>query len=274
MTAKAFRFAAQGTPQDGTQWLATARRAEELGYATLLMPDGLQLLSPLPALALAAGATTTLRVGTFVLASPLRAPRLAAWDAHSLAVLTGGRFELGIGTGRPEAAEESVRLLGQPQTTGAQRLALAEQTIDELRALDGERHTPVLMAVAGPKARAVAAAKADIVTLAIGAVTSRSEVARLVGEVRAAAGARADRLEFAQPIFVVGDEAPAWIGRLLQTDMATLVEHDSLLILRGSPRQMADELERRRDVLGISYLSVNAAFMEQFAPVIELLAGR
>jgi len=160
MTAKAFRFAAQGTPQDGTQWLATARRAEELGYATLLMPDGLQLLSPLPALALAAGATTTLRVGTFVLASPLRAPRLAAWDAHSLAVLTGGRFELGIGTGRPEAAEESVRLLGQPQTTGAQRLALAEQTIDELRALDGERHTPVLMAVAGPKARAVAAAKA------------------------------------------------------------------------------------------------------------------
>ena len=43
MTAKAFRFAAQGTPQDGTQWLATARRAEELGYATLLMPDGLPL---------------------------------------------------------------------------------------------------------------------------------------------------------------------------------------------------------------------------------------
>ena len=274
MTAKAFRFAAQGTPQDGTQWLVMARRAEELGYSTLLMPDGLQLLSPLPALALAAGATTTLRVGTFVLASPLRAPRLAAWDAHSLSVLTGGRFELGIGTGRPEAAEESVRLLGQPQTTGAQRLALAEQTIDELRALDGERHTPVLMAVGGPKARAVAAAKADIVTLAIGAVTSRSEVARLVGEVRAAAGDRADRLEFALPIFVVGDEAPAWIGRLLQTDMATLVEHDSLLILRGSPRQMADELERRRDVLGISYMSVNAAFMEQFAPVIELLAGR
>jgi alkanesulfonate monooxygenase SsuD/methylene tetrahydromethanopterin reductase-like flavin-dependent oxidoreductase (luciferase family) len=274
MTAKAFRFAAQGTPQDGTQWLATARRAEELGYSTLLMPDGLQLLSPLPALALAAGATTSLRVGTFVLASPLRAPRLAAWDAHSLSVLTDGRFELGIGTGRPEAAEESVRLLGQPQTTGARRLALAEQTIDELRALDGQRHTPVLMAVAGPKARAVAAAKADIVTLAIGPVTPREEVARLAGEVRAAAGDRAGHLEFALPIFVVGDEVPAWIGRFLQADMATLAAHDSLLILRGSPREMADELERRRDALGISYLSVNAAFMEQFSPVIELLAGR
>jgi alkanesulfonate monooxygenase SsuD/methylene tetrahydromethanopterin reductase-like flavin-dependent oxidoreductase (luciferase family) len=274
MTAKAFRFAAQGAPQDGALWLATARRAEELGYSTLLMPDGLQLLSPLPALALAAGATTSLRVGTFVLASPLRAPRLAAWDAHSLSVLTDGRFELGIGTGRPEAAEDSVRLLGQPQTTGAQRLALAEQTIDELRALDGQRHTPVLMAVSGPKARAVAAAKADIVTLAIGPMTPREEVARLAGEVRAAAGDRAGRLEFALPIFVVGDEVPAWIGRFLQADMATLVAHDSLLILRGSPREMADELERRRDALGISYLSVNAAFMEQFSPVIELLAGR
>lgn len=274
MTARAFRFAAQAAPQNGAQWLATARRAEELGYSTLLMPDGLQLLSPLPALALAAGATTTLRVGTFVLASPLRAPRLAAWDAHSLSVLTDGRFELGIGTGRPEVAKQSVRLLGQPETTGAQRLALAERTIDELRALDGERRTPVMMAVAGPRARAVAAAKANIVTLAIGPVTSREEVARLAAEVRATAGGRGDRLEFAMPIFVVGDEVPDWVGRFLQADMATLAEHDSLLILRGSPRQMAGEVERRRDTLGISYLSVNAAFMEQFAPVIELLAGR
>jgi alkanesulfonate monooxygenase SsuD/methylene tetrahydromethanopterin reductase-like flavin-dependent oxidoreductase (luciferase family) len=274
MTAKAFRFAAQATPQDGAQWQATARRAEELGYSALLMPDGLRLLSPLPALALAAGATTTLRVGTFVLASPLRAPRLAAWDAHSLSVLTDGRFELGIGTGRPQAAEEAVRLLGQPPTTGAQRLALAGQTIDELRALDGPRHTPVMMAVAGPKARAMAAAKADIVTLAAGAQTSREEVARLAGEVRAAAGDRAGDLEFAMPIFVVGDEAPAWITRFMQTDMATLIERDSLLILRGSPREMADELLRRRDAIGISYLSVNAAFMEQFSPVISLLAGR
>jgi alkanesulfonate monooxygenase SsuD/methylene tetrahydromethanopterin reductase-like flavin-dependent oxidoreductase (luciferase family) len=161
MTTGTFRFAAQAVPRDGASWLGTATRAEELGYSTLLMPDGMQLLSPLPALALAAGATTSLRVGTFVLASPLRAPRLAAWDAHTLSLLTGGRFELGIGTGRPEVEQESVRLLGQPPTTGARRLALVEQTIDELRLLDGERHTPVLMAVAGPRARAVAAAKAD-----------------------------------------------------------------------------------------------------------------
>jgi hypothetical protein len=56
--------------------------------------------------------------------------------------------------------------------------------------------------------------------------------------------------------------------------MATLIAHGSLVILLGSPRQMADELQRRRDGLGISYISVNAAFCEQFAPVIELLDGR
>jgi hypothetical protein len=32
--------------------------------------------------------------------------------------------------------------------------------------------------------------------------------------------------------------------------------------LRGSPAQMADELRRRRDTLGISYFSVNGTFIE------------
>jgi len=269
-----FRFAVQAVPEDGEQWLGTARRAEQRGYSALLMPDGMRLPSPVPALALAAGATTTLHVGAFVLASPLRPPRMAASEAHTLSLLTGGRYELGIGTGRPEVAGEAVELLGQPPTTAAQRLAQAEQTIDALRELDGERRTPVLMAAGGPRARAVAAAKADIVTLAFGATTSREQVAGLTADVRSAAGDRASGLEFMQPVFVIGDEAPPWIQRFLQADMATLIERDSLLILRGSPREMADELERRRERLGISYVSVNAAFIDQFAPVVDLLAGR
>jgi probable F420-dependent oxidoreductase len=274
MTTKRFRFAVQAVPNDREQWLATARRAENLGYSTLTMPDGMQLLSPLPALAVAAGATTSLRVGTFVLASPLRAPRLAAWDAHTLSVLTGGRFELGLGTGRPEVVEQSAELLGQRATSAAERLAQLEQTIDDLRMLDAGQHTPVLMAAGGPKARAVAAAKADILTLAAGPLATRDEVARLAGEIRQAAGDRADSIEFAMPLFAVGDEVPSWAKRFLQTDAATLAARDSLMILRGSVQEMADELRRRRDALRISYISVNAGFMDQLAPVVELLAGR
>jgi alkanesulfonate monooxygenase SsuD/methylene tetrahydromethanopterin reductase-like flavin-dependent oxidoreductase (luciferase family) len=129
------------------------------------------------------------------------------------------------------------------------------------------------MAAGGPKARALAAAKADIVTLAMGLFADREEVAGLVAEVRAAAGERGDDLEFAMPIFVVGDEAPPWVLRFMGADMATLIARDSLMILRGSPAEMADELQRRRDTLGISYFSVNGAFIEQFAPVTKLLAG-
>jgi alkanesulfonate monooxygenase SsuD/methylene tetrahydromethanopterin reductase-like flavin-dependent oxidoreductase (luciferase family) len=274
LMTKPFRFAVQATPSGTEQWLATARRAEELGFSSMLMPDGTQLLSPLPALAFAAGATSTLHIGTWVLASPLRPPRLAAWDAHTLSLLSGGRFELGIGTGRPEVVEQSVQLLGRPAPGSAERLALAAQTIDELRALDGERHTQVLMAASGPRARAMAAAKADIVTIATGPLASREEVGRLVADVRQAAGDRAGQIEFASPLFVVGDEVPAWMQRFLEADVAELVARDSLQILRGTPRQMADELQRRRDTVGTSYVSASAVFAEQLAPVVELLAGR
>jgi alkanesulfonate monooxygenase SsuD/methylene tetrahydromethanopterin reductase-like flavin-dependent oxidoreductase (luciferase family) len=94
------------TPQTAVEdiagnWQRQARRAEELGYSSVLMPDGMQLPSPIPTLAFAAAATAALRVATFVLASPLRPPALTAWEAHSMSVLTGGRFEFGIGTGHP-----------------------------------------------------------------------------------------------------------------------------------------------------------------------------
>jgi alkanesulfonate monooxygenase SsuD/methylene tetrahydromethanopterin reductase-like flavin-dependent oxidoreductase (luciferase family) len=84
VTSGRFRFGMVATPQAGAEeiagsWQEQARRAEDLGYFTLLMPDGLQLVSPMPALAFAAAATTVLRVGTFVLASPLRSAALTAW---------------------------------------------------------------------------------------------------------------------------------------------------------------------------------------------------
>ncbi len=46
------------------------------------------------------------------------------------------------------------------------------------------------------------------------------------------------------------------------------------MLLRGTPREMADELLRRRDTIGATYISVNAGYLEDLAPVIELLADR
>ena len=41
----------------------------------------------------------------------------------------------------------------------------------------------------------------------------------------------------------------------------------------GDTAEMVDELQRRREQIGVSYISVNGAFFEQLAPVVERLAG-
>jgi alkanesulfonate monooxygenase SsuD/methylene tetrahydromethanopterin reductase-like flavin-dependent oxidoreductase (luciferase family) len=272
MTGRAFRFGVIATPHGGAEeWRATARRAAELGYDSLLMPDGLQLLAPGPALAVATTAAD-IRVGTWVYAAPLRPARATAWEAHSLTVLTGGRFEMGIGTGRP-AVEQFTRELGLPFGSPQQRLAQVAETIDALRELDGPGlHTPVLVAAGGPRARALAAARADIVTLAIGPLTPREAVAEMVRDLRAKAAGRADDIEVALSVFVVGEQVPPHTERYIGADAATLIAQDSLAMLRGTTAQMISELQRRRDTLGISYLAVGVEFAEQLAPVVEALA--
>ncbi|MEU0532115.1 LLM class flavin-dependent oxidoreductase [Amycolatopsis tolypomycina] len=271
MPQKAFRFGVvAGATEGGAQWLATARRAEELGYSTLLCPDNLNMPSPTAALAAAAAVTTELRVGSFVLASPLRTARAAAWEAHSLTVVTGGRFELGLGTGRPEMRQQAEEL-GLPYGSGQDRLDSVSETVDHVRRLDGDAHTPVMIAAGGPKARRLAGLKADIVALAGSPLTTREETAEYVGEIRDA-GAR--DVELAMNILVVGEEMPPWMRGFFGVDAETLVEHDSLAMLRGSADDMAAELQRRRDELGVSYISVNGAFLEDFAPVVALLSGK
>ncbi len=270
---KPLRFGVVATPRTAGQWVSTARHVAELGYDTLLMPDNVRLPAPLPSLAIAAGAAD-LGIGTWVLAAPLRPPRLVAWEAHTLAALTDGRFELGLGTGLPALGQQA-RELGLPFGTPRERLDLVAQTIDALRDYDGEGpRTPVLVAASGPRALALAAARADTVTLAVGALTPRDEVAAKVAQLRALAGDRADEIELAAGIFVVGDELPPEAQRFIGADLAALSAVESLAHVRGTPREMADEVLRRRARFGISYWSVSSAFCEQFAPVVELLAGQ
>ena len=83
-----------------TAFVTLARRAEELGYTTLLMPDRtITGLAPLTALAVAAEATTSLRVGSYVFCNDYRHPALLAKEVATLDFLSGGRFELGLGAG-------------------------------------------------------------------------------------------------------------------------------------------------------------------------------
>jgi alkanesulfonate monooxygenase SsuD/methylene tetrahydromethanopterin reductase-like flavin-dependent oxidoreductase (luciferase family) len=275
MAGKYFRFGVIGAPfGNADQWRATARRAAELGYGSLLMPDVQQLLAPGPALGMAAG-VADIAVGTWVYAAPLRTPQQTAREAHSLSVLTGGRFEMGIGTGHPASGAFAARL-GMPFGSPAERLAQVAATIAALRELDGsDLHTPVLVAAGGPNARALAAAHADIVSIAAGPLTPRAEVAAAVADLRARAGGRAEDIEVAMNVYAVGDEVPPFAKQAIGAEPAELLAVDSLALLRGSsPSALADELERRREQIGASYVLVNADFMDALAPVVALLTGR
>src|SRR5690242_10908084 len=166
-------------------WRDRVRRIADAGYSTLLMPDVPQWQpAPGPALAMAA-ALANIRVGTWVYASPLRPHWMMAWEAHSLSVVTEGRFEMGVGTGRP-GIEDELRKLGLPVVSPGERLNQVRETVTALRDLDGpDLHTHVVMAVRGPKARALAAEVADTVNFALMPDESRVDVARLARDFRA-----------------------------------------------------------------------------------------
>jgi alkanesulfonate monooxygenase SsuD/methylene tetrahydromethanopterin reductase-like flavin-dependent oxidoreductase (luciferase family) len=249
-------------------WRDRVRRIADSGYSTLLMPDVPQWQpAPGPALAVAA-AVADLRVGTWVYASPVRPAWITAWEAHSLSVLTEGRFEMGVGTGRP-GIEDQLRELGLPVVPQGERLPQVRETVRALRDLDGpDLHTPVVMAVRGPKAQALAAEVADTVTFVQLPGEGRAEVARLARDFRAIRD-----VELALHVSVVGDAvAPFMAGP--GTDPAAVRASGSLAWLPDDPAAAAEEIQRRREELGFSYFVFGADFADALAPVVAQLAGR
>jgi alkanesulfonate monooxygenase SsuD/methylene tetrahydromethanopterin reductase-like flavin-dependent oxidoreductase (luciferase family) len=248
-------------------WRDRVHRFADSGYSTLLMPDFPQLQpSPGPTLALAS-ALTDLRVGTWVYASPLRPAWSTAWEAHSLSVLTDGRFEMGIGAGRP-GIEDELRERGMPVAGPSERITQVRDVVTRLRELDGpDLHTPVVMAVHGPKAQALAAEVADTVTFALMPGETRGDVERLVRDFRAIRD-----VELSQHVAVIGDAVAPFMAPP-DTDAAALRAADSLEILPGDPAAAAEELQRRREEIGFSYFVFGADVSDALAPVVAELAG-
>ncbi|MBL7253945.1 LLM class flavin-dependent oxidoreductase [Paractinoplanes lichenicola] len=272
MTEREFRFGVvAGRAATGDEWAATARRAEGLGYDTLLVPDTLHTLSPFAALAAAAVVTTRLRVGTYVLSAPNRTPGLVAWEAETLQLISGGRFELGLGGGRP-GAERDAEALGGDFGTPAERLARVGATIDAVRGL--AKPPSVLVAASRPRMLRLAAERADTVALGLPPRTTEPELARTVEALRAAAGERFARLELHLNVAAVAPapgDVPPWLSRMVGGDPVEMASAGGIAFLTGSPERIADLLCRRREEFDVSYVGVSGLFMEEFAPVIALL---
>src|SRR5437763_16908177 len=96
---------------------AFARTVEDLGFDSLFITDHLlaakrfysvSFLEPLSALAVAAGVTQRVRLGTSILVMPLRNPVLLAKELATLQFLSENRLILGAGVGREDADDGAI----------------------------------------------------------------------------------------------------------------------------------------------------------------------
>ena len=307
-----FRFGVQvAQTRTRAAWADRARNAEALGYDILLMPDHLgDQFAIGPALTVAAGATTTLRIGTFVLQNDLRHPVFVAQDAATLDVLSGGRFELGLGAGGSWLPDyEQTGIPFDPPGTRVERLAESLRVIKGLLAeepvtfagrhftitdLDGRPkplqrpHPPILVGGGGPRMLSLAAREADVVsilpTMLRGGGQFREDqysgaaVAEQVEFLRRAAGARFADLELNVLLqrVIVTDQAQEASEDLSRewTPLTPEEVRQTPYLLIGAVDEIVETLQARRAQLGISYVVVFERDMEAFAPVVARLAGR
>ncbi|HEX3334142.1 MAG TPA: TIGR03621 family F420-dependent LLM class oxidoreductase [Acidimicrobiales bacterium] len=306
----AFRFALQASgAASPAAWRDLARKTEDLGFSTLYVPDHLDdQWAPMVAVTVAAEATTTLRVGTLVLDNDFRHPVLVAKEAATLDVVTGGRFEFGIGAGWLRTDyEQSGIAMDRPSV----RVARLAESIEIMRAMwrdgsatfegehyrvDGASGTPAPVTPGGPplviggggqRILTLAGRHADVVSVVpaltaghIGReVAAESVVEKYVERVRwarEAAGDRATDLEL-QCWTVAVQVVPN--AREVAESIASVFDltPDQLraapLALIGTASEIAETLRKRREELGFSYIVVHEPEMDALVPVIAELAG-
>jgi probable F420-dependent oxidoreductase len=249
-----------------------ARRAEDLGFDVLHVPDHLGAPAPFPALMSAAAATSTLRLGTFVLNTGFYKAALLARDVGAMRDLTDGRFELGLGTGYVREEFEAAEL---PYPSARERIDHMQRVIEYMR--EHLPDVPILIAGNGDRVLTVAAKYADIIGFTGGdrAPGDVDPLAERIEFVRNAGPGRFDELELniaitAMPVDDSGMPDLTIPRRFLPhlTD-EELLRHPG--VLSGSTRDMAERIRGYRDTYGVSYIIVQAPHAEVFAKVIAEL---
>lgn len=305
---RAFRFGVQlPNAASRTAWVEQVRRADQLGYDIVVLPDHItDQLAPFPALVSAAEATERIRLGTFVLDNDFRHPLVMAQEAATVDVLTEGRLELGIGAGwdgrdyermgiefappriRYERLTEAVAIVesyfrGEPFSFDGAHFQVADV---EPIPTDQPQRPPLLIGGGGPRILEFAARHADIVSVFLTSLPDGSgfDISELrvaayqakIDRLLEVAGSRAPDLELnvlLQHFQITNDRAAVADERAREMETST---EDLLALpfeLIGTLDQIVDDLLDRRERFGISYVTVFDKYMEDFAPVVERLSG-
>ena len=296
----------------GPEIATQARRAEDLGYHALVIPDHLLgQLSPPVAMTAIAMATSTLRVGAFVFNNDLRHPAVLAQDLAAIDVISGGRLDIAIGAGWNKPEYDAIGLPFDPPRVRQARLAEAVAVLKgslsgqrfsfagehyRITAYTGEAsvqrpHPPLFIGGGGRRTLTLAAREADIVGLAPRVTPTGPDPRSLtlaatrekIGWVREAAGDRFADLEFnVYPSGwppVLTDDLSGEVARVIaawreRTGVA-LTEREVLEsphLFIGSVGRLADKFEQLRAELGITSFMLGT--MGELDPVVERLAER
>ncbi|MFI1970823.1 F420-dependent oxidoreductase [Streptomyces cinnamoneus] len=289
--SRPFRFAVNMlTGCTAAEWRAKCRQAESMGYDVILVPDHLGMPAPFPSLVAAAEATERPRVGTLVLNAGFWNPALLAREVATTDQLTGGRLELGLGTGYVKAEHDSA---GLPFGSPRERVDHLEHTVTELNRLLGDPghlpattqapRPPLLLGGNGDRVLRLAARHADIMAFAGGGSNPDGSLrlvspSELAGRVAAYQGFAADRPEPAElnylvQVVAVGGDPLTKVRELMgyRTDLTDeeYLAHPALLT--GSVKEIAERIRGHRERYGFTYFTILEPYMEAFAPVIEEL---
>jgi probable F420-dependent oxidoreductase len=309
-TSRAFRFAAQvSTAPTAEAWAETARQAEDLGYSTLTMSDHFgDQLAPVAGMMAAASATSTLRIGTLVFDNDYRHPLVLAKEAATLDLLSDGRLELGLGAGWMRTDYEQS---GIPYDPPGVRVDRFEEALAVIKGLMGEGpfsffgshytitehdgmpkpvqrpHPPIIIGGGGRRVLSIAGREADIVSInpdlrdGLGGPETAPNIVpemttRKIEWVREAAGDRFDDIELNVLVgFCLFTDDPMSIAQAMAPAFGGISAEEALhvpICLIGSVDSMVEELQRRREEWGFSYIGLEGPWQE-FAPVVSRLAG-
>jgi probable F420-dependent oxidoreductase len=299
--------------REGRAWLDFARQVEDSGIDVLLLRDHFaagafgQQLAPFTGLAAAAAVTTRLRLGTIVLSNDFRHPAIVAHEAASLHLVSGGRFELGLGAGwyQPEydaagiafdAAGQRIARLGESlaiikallagtpvhQASGFYRIDGLDLDVLPTPRSGSPR---LLVGAGGPRMLRLAARHADIVGVLpapirdpAGSGDPRDRLPAAfdaqIGVVRQAAGDRFANLEInAFGTFIITGNRRAKTEDLIIRRGWTGLDAEAVwqmpTIFVGSLDQIRSDLRERQQRFGLSYLVAG----EDALPVLAEIAS-
>jgi probable F420-dependent oxidoreductase len=302
------RFSIQ-IPQatDLRAWTDKVRRADDLGFYSLSVPDhlgpSLPQLAPLVALASAAAVTTRLRLAVTVLDNDFRHPVMLAKEVATLDLLSDGRVDMGLGAGwleedytktgvatwdpaatRVSRLFESIALLRELFTGEPVTFSGDHYQVTDFRSHPVPVQSPLPLMIGAREKRMItfAAKHAQILSVLSAAGEGGNRLAgfeRQLGWIREAGGFERDdlmvglRIPFGE-LAAPGESAHAAAERYgARLSMPADDVLDSPFMLVGDLPRIRDHLVEIRERFGVSYITLSEDFAWQLAPIIEDLTG-